>query len=426
MSPSNAAGTEPQIHIVGTGLAGLSAALHLAQATRNIHVYDAAGHAGGRCRSYYDRELGCRIDNGNHLILSGNVILRDYLMLSDAEDTLTGPDASRFPFMDLRQDKRWVMQLNRGIIPWWVFNKNQRVPDTALSDYLSVLRVLRAKPQETVAELTRHTGMLYERFWEPLCISVLNITPELGSAQLLGTVLAQSFALGGAACRPLFPRDGMSETFVDPCLQKLATLGINPRFNSRLQKISFADGRAHTLHFGEADITLAPQDWLILAVPPWVASTLLPDLLAPTQFCSIINAHFRLAPPAKAEPFAGLVGGVAEWVFTRSDTMSVTVSAAERYADWTGDQLIAAIWRDVARYYRLDANAIPPHRIVKEKRATFAATPQQNTLRPKARTNWQNVVLAGDWTQNELPSTLEGAARSGLRAAQLVTRWLAL
>ncbi len=418
--------TEPHIHIIGAGLAGLSTALHLAQATRNISIYESASHAGGRCRSYFDRELGCRIDNGNHLVLSGNVIMRDYLMLAGAEETLTGPADSDFSFMDARSGERWTMRLGNGAIPWWLFSKNRRIPDTKISDYLSVLRVMHAKPHETVAELTQHTGKLYERFWEPLCIAVLNTTPDIGSARLLGNVLSQSFALGGHACRPLFPRQGMSETFVDPCLAKLQTIGIAPHFGRRLQQIEFADGRASVLHFGNMVITPGPQDWVVLAVPPWVASELLPDLTAPTEFNSIINAHFRVDVPRKSPGFAGIVGGVAEWVFTRPGIASVTVSAGERYAAWSGSQLITAIWQDVARYFALDPATIPPHRLVKEKRATFAATPAQALRRPKARTNWQNLLLAGDWTQNELPSTIEGSIRTGLRAAQMITRWLGL
>jgi len=418
--------TEPHVHIIGAGLAGLSAALHLAQATQNISLYESTSHAGGRCRSYYDRELGCRIDNGNHLVLSGNVIMRDYLMLSDAEDTLIGPDDPVFSFMDLQHDLRWTLKLGSGVMPWWLFRKKTRIPDTKISDYLSILRVMRARPNETVAELTQHTGALYKRFWEPFCIAVLNTTPDIGSAQLLGNVLSQSFALGGHACRPLFPRQGMSETFVDPCLAKLETVGIVPQFNSRLQKIDFGNGRIRALHFGDKVVELKPQDWVILAVPAWVAHDLLPDLTAPNEYCSIINAHFRADAPRKGSGFVGLVGGVAEWIFNRPGIISVTVSAAERYNSWSGDELITAIWQDIARYYNLDATTIPPHRLVKEKRATFAATPAQAARRPKAHTNWQNLLLAGDWTQNDLPSTIEGSIRTGLRAAQMVTRWISL
>jgi uncharacterized protein with NAD-binding domain and iron-sulfur cluster len=66
------------------------------------------------------------------------------------------------------------------------------------------------------------------------------------------------------------------------------------------------------------------------------------------------------------------------------------------------------------------AGNLPPWQIVKEKRATFAATPAQDAKRPDARTRWPNVALAGDWVQTGLPATIEGAVRSGYRAASIV------
>ncbi|MGB4100454.1 MAG: hydroxysqualene dehydroxylase HpnE [Alphaproteobacteria bacterium] len=416
----------PHIHIVGAGLAGLSAALHLAQATRNITLHESAGQAGGRCRSYFDRELGCRIDNGNHLVLSGNTIMRDYLMLAGSEDTLQVAPHAEFPFMNLRTGERWLVTMNRGIIPWSLLSARRRVPGTRLSDYLSVLRVMHAREHETVAQLTNQYGALYEKFWEPLTVAVLNTPPETGSARLLGNVLAQSFALGGSACIPLIPKQGLSETFVDPCVAKLHSLGIQTRLNRRVHRLEFGEGRVTALDFGDMKIPLEPKDWVILAVPAWVAAELVPDLTAPDEFSSILNVHFRADVPQTAPGFAGLVGGIAEWVFTKPGIVSVTVSAAERHADRPAPELAALIWRDVASFFRLAAASVPPHRIVKEKRATFAATPRQNARRPKARTNWNNMLLAGDWTQNDLPATIEGSIRTGLRAAQMVTRWISI
>jgi hydroxysqualene dehydroxylase len=79
------------VHVVGAGLAGLTAAAALADAGRSVILYEAAPHAGGRCRSYFDAELGCRIDNGNHLLLSGNRAALDYLDRIGARASLEGP-----------------------------------------------------------------------------------------------------------------------------------------------------------------------------------------------------------------------------------------------------------------------------------------------------------------------------------------------
>ena len=74
------------VHIIGAGISGLSAAIRLANAGFKVHVHEATQQAGGRCRSYFDNELGCRLDNGNHLVLSGNVAIQDYLFLTGAQD----------------------------------------------------------------------------------------------------------------------------------------------------------------------------------------------------------------------------------------------------------------------------------------------------------------------------------------------------
>ena len=72
---------------------------------------------------FLDRELGCRIDNGNHMVLSGNVAVQDYLYLSHALDTMGGPGAPIFPFIDFSNGERWTIKMNKGTIPWWVFSK---------------------------------------------------------------------------------------------------------------------------------------------------------------------------------------------------------------------------------------------------------------------------------------------------------------
>src|SRR5579875_3444282 len=101
-------------HIIGGGLAGLAAALDLAEAGRPVSLYEAGPAFGGRCRSYFDRELGCRIDNGNHLLLSGNHAAMGYLDRLGARDRLGGPGVPMFPFVDLARGERWTVRPSRG------------------------------------------------------------------------------------------------------------------------------------------------------------------------------------------------------------------------------------------------------------------------------------------------------------------------
>jgi hydroxysqualene dehydroxylase len=408
-----------EAHVVGAGLAGLAAATALADAGRRVRLYEASGHAGGRCRSYFDAELGCRIDNGNHLLLAGNRAALDYLDRIGARDTLEGPLDAVFSFVDAASGERWALRPNRGAVAWWIGSPARRVPGTRAADYLAALALRRAAPAATVAEVLDPRHLLFRRLWQPLAVAALNTAAERGSARLFWRVLAETLGRGGAACRPLLPRVGLSETFVDPALRHLQTRGAEIRFGARLRGMTWAADRVGELVFDDGPVALAPDDIAILAVPDGIAARLLPGLTVPDAASPIVNAHFRGAAPAGSPPFVGVVGGAAQWIFRKAEVLSVTVSAADGIVDRPADQLCDLLWHDTAIAYRLPKAPMPPARIVKERRATFRASPDQLGLRPPPTTRWRNLLLAGDYTDTGLPATIEGAIQSGFAAARL-------
>jgi hydroxysqualene dehydroxylase len=408
------------VHVVGAGLAGLSAAVRLAGAGRNVVVHEAVGQAGGRCRSYHDPALDMVIDNGNHLLLSANHAALDYLATVGAQSGLVGPPAADFAFMDLARGDRWLVRINAGRLPWWIFDQHRRVPGTRPRDYLALARLLFARNDKTICETVTCAGPLYDRLARPLWVAALNTDPKEGSAALAGAVVRETLAKGGKACRPLIARDGLGPVFIEPTLRFLAQRGVAVRFGHRLRAIEFLQGKVTTLDFGEDKIAVGADDGVILAVPPVVAADLLPGLTVPTEFRAIVNAHFRVAPPANLAPITGVINGTVEWLFSFPDRLSVTISAADRLLDVPRDALARQIWDEVATIAGLP-KALPPWQIVRERRATFAATPVEDAKRPPAATDWRNLVLAGDWTRTELPATIEGAIRSGNRAADLIS-----
>src|SRR3569623_2358758 len=295
--PSSDSGT---VHIIGAGLAGLAAAVRLTAQGRRVAVHEATGQPGGRCRSYYDHVTGMVIDNGSHLLLSGNHAARDYLKAIGAEHLLEGPPSAEFDFIDLPTLKRWTVRFNDGQIPWWIFDKTRRVPATKARDYLGLLRLMFMSGDKPLSELVRCEGPLYERLLEPLFLAAL-----------------------------------------------------------------------------------------------------------------------RIEPPAGAPRMIGVVNGTTEWIFALPGRVAVTVSDAGELVDAPRTDVAQTIWNEVAKVLGLP-DTLPPWQIVRERRATFAATPEENAKRPQPSTRWRNLVLAGDWTDTGLPATIEGAVRSGHRAAELV------
>jgi squalene-associated FAD-dependent desaturase len=408
------------IHIIGAGLAGLSAALKLSARSDSVIVHEATAFAGGRCRSYYDATLGMTIDNGNHLLLSGNRAALDYLRDIGADDHLLGPAHAEFPFVDLASRERWTLRFNDGRLPLWILDTRRRVPGTGPLDYLPLWRLLRPAPGAAVGELIACDGLVYKRLVEPLLLAALNIDPPHGAARLASAVVRETLGAGGRACRPLIARDGLGPTLIGPALATLAQRGGGIRLEHQLRAVHFADDRIEALEFGGETIALSTDDAVVLAVPPYAAAALVNGLEVPNEFRAIVNAHFRIEPPAGAPPILGVLNGIVEWIFTFPGRVSVTISAADRLIDSARDVLAKSIWDEVASVTGLPA-ALPPWQIVRERRATFAATPAQDAKRPGAETRWRNLVLAGDWTDTGLPATIESAIRSGHRAAAVIS-----
>ncbi len=408
-------------YVIGAGLSGLSTAVHLAKSGNNIHLIEAANYGGGRCRSYFDQTLDQRIDNGNHLVLSGNRAVHDYLSIINALDTMWSPEHAKFPFVDLETGERWSVCPDKGLIPWSLFSKSKRVPGSSLSEYLKGLNFAMAGPDKTVRECLDAEGVLYRKFWEPLAVSVLNTNPSEASAELLWPVLRETFGRGERACRPLIAKEGLSESFVDPAIRYLGECDCTASFSSRLKFIEIRENKISALKLTDETITIKGKDRVVLAVPPNVASEMVPNLSVPDEFRSIVNAHFKLPSEIVAPvSFIGLVGGVGHWLFVRDKIASVTISAAEDYVDLTPEKLARMLWSEITQTLEMENVPLGEYRIVKEKRATFAQTPEQNRKRSGPKTSLAGVFVAGDWTATGLPATIEGSLRSGENAAQEV------
>ena len=337
------------VHIIGAGISGLSAAVRLANANFKVHVHEATQQAGGRCRSYFDAATNLTIDNGNHLLLSGNRHAVAYARSIGTEAGLVGPKRAQFPFVDLTTGQRWQLDLGDGRLPLWVFDEARRVPDTGLLDYLALMPLIWAGQSKLVGDAIPCEGTLYQRLVQPLLLAALNVDPPEGSAGLAGAVVRETLLAGGQACRPLIAREGLSAVLVEPAIKLLQDKGASIQFGHELREFGMSANRVGELKFGDDTVAVAPDDAVVMAVPPRPAASLLPGLKTPSKFRAIVNAHFRFDPPKDMPPILGVVGGLVEWLFAFPQRLSVTISNADRLVDMPREELAQAIWRDICK-----------------------------------------------------------------------------
>jgi len=415
-----------RLHVIGAGIAGLAAATSAAARGVPVTLWEAAPQAGGRCRSLDDARLGRRIDNGNHLVLSGNRATAAYLDRIGGRSEMHEIAPAAYPFVDLATGERWTLRPGRGPVPIWLADPARRPPGTRLGELGRGLGLLWAgRGRSAGAVLGDGTG--YARFWDPLVTAVLNTDPNAAAAHLMRPVLLETFARGEPACRPVIARTGLDDALVAPALRYLGARGAEVRLATRVDGFELAQGELRALHAAGERIEVTASDSVVLATPPWVTADLVPDHVPPADYSPIVNAHFALddaeatAPPA----LVGLVGGSAQWIFRRPGLASVTVSAADALVDRPADELARLFWPEVCRALELGDAPLPPFRIIKEKRATPRQTPAAAARRWPTRTAWRRLALAGDWIDTGLPATIESAVRSGEAAVRALWRGLA-
>ena len=402
-----------RVAVIGGGWAGIAAAVELTAAGTETTLFEAGRALGGRARGV---EIdGRQLDNGQHILLGA---YRETLALmrrvgADPDELfdrlpLQVIDSTGFrlalPRLPAPLNVAWGL-LTASAVDW-----KEKLETAWWMDGIK-RQGFRLPREMTVAEWlddAGQTGTLRRHLWEPLCLAALNTPAERASAQLFANVLRDSL---GSSRREdtdlLLPRVDLSQLLPEPARQWLRAHGAEIRLGSRVSKVTETENGIDIdgERFAAAIIATAPQH----AGALWAA--------AETQYAfePIATVYREFEPKMKsAFPLSNTLGGHSQWIVERSDgLLAFVLSGHGPWEDLDDAALVAA----------LDAeHAIPAggwHKVIREKRATFSAIP--GLRRSDFTTSSPRLFLAGDYTWSDYPATLEGAIRSGLRAAQGVS-----
>ncbi|WP_414472918.1 FAD-dependent oxidoreductase [Microvirga sp. M2] len=407
--------TAGRTHIVGAGIAGLSAALAITREGGEAVLYEAAPQPGGRCRTIRP-ERGFAHDNGTHVLFTANRHALNLLKTVGARDRWIEPERKGLPLYDTRTGR--MRQI--GLSPWSWLWRSHRPTGLGITDLARILRLAFSAQECPVASIIGDRPIM-DSLIGPLTIAVLNTSPDVASAQRLGLALRR--LMWPRASRLLVAGTGLGEDLVRPAVETLRVRGVPILAGQRLRHLVTSRDRVIGLSLTDRTVALSPDERVILALPPYEIGRLLPALPVPRRFEAILNVHFRL-PGSESPRFIGITGARSQWLLARRDHVSVTISAADATLNENAADLASAIWHEIApilSHIGIDASAArqPEARVVKEKRATIrqdATLLPQPPLRPLA-----NLALAGDWL-GALPATIESAVISGEEAAAVLER----
>lgn len=431
------------VAVIGAGWAGLAAAVALKQSGAQVTVFEASGTPGGRARGVNDSQLGT-IDNGQHLMLGAyaeSLALIKQLSPKRSEHELL----LRVPLTLESADGSFRLCAPRLIAPLHLVWGLSFARGLTISERASALRMAglirlkgwQAPANQSVRALLdqyKQSDTLIRKIWEPLCLAALNTPLEQACAQLFLNVLRDGLGGTRSGSDLIVPRVDLSTLWPTAAAQHVSM---------RVRHIV----RNLQIHEDGVDVDQERFDACVLAVPPYAARRILAECLddrnaavttlrqrlegfdyrAIATLTLQLEKSWSTPVPMMMLDENSALHQYGQWIFSRpdhSDQVTVVVSDAPDLLKIDRDVLVEAISTQIRTQCQHHPNAIdtlPPvihHRLIVEKRATFDA--RVGLHRPSATSPWPRLTLAGDWTDTGYPAVLEGAVRSGLRAAKIL------
>lgn len=432
-----------KIAVFGGGFSGMSAALHLSREGHEVHLHEAKAYIGGRAHSFTEPKYGLHLDNGQHIMMGCYHHCMEMVDLLHAGDRLDCLDAMAVPYHN-RDGSVSVLDSGHFPAPFHLLGALCTFDEVTWLDRLTMMRFaiavrLGAKPKahETVSDwLKRHgqTRRSIRALWEPFCIAALNEPINAASASLLHAVLVRSLFGNRKDSSIYIANVGLSDLYMPELEYFLTSTGGSVRQSSNVKTLHFNGSRVESASSGKG--LPIEADEYVSALPWRALKNLLPEdhpmtrKLDSIPSSPILALHILCDVEISKEMFVGLLDAKIDWIFNRTSQLkagdprylfSIIISAAYPFSKLPAKQLEAEMWAEINEFFPHTRGGKIEHSVLyKSLDATFAARPETEPLRIGAETSWENLHIAGDWTDTGLPGTLEGAALSGKRIAALL------
>ena len=389
--------------------------MHAVREKFNVNIFESSNLIGGRCRSFFEKKLNLEIDNGNHLVFSANENFYELCRLVDSCSTVKKLPPY-FQFYDLKNNHHWDFDFsNRGVMD--LFLNKKTIPNSNFIDFFSVLKFLFVAKQKTVKELVGNSK-IFSTLWDPLTLGVMNTSSELASARILSNVLKKTIFKGERYCHIYQPKKNWNDSIINPCKIFLNKSGCEINLKNILKKIEIKDNHVTELKFINKIVSVKKNDIVLLAIPPSNFIKFFPEFNIPQSYNSIVNIHFKISKKMRnhfPHQIIGFINSLSHWIFIKEKYLSVTISNANYLNNENSEDIAKKIWKEICSYLNI-RSTLPNYQVVKEKKATIVQSPDNFMAISKLNQLPSNLKIAGDWTQTNLPCTIEGSILSGKKA----------
>ena len=449
--------------IAGAGWAGLAAAVELSRYKIPVTVLESAKQIGGRARRVPFNDIDTTttlsksisestplvatdtsrfmgVDNGQHLLVGAYESTLSLLRILDVNEedafkrvnlSLTLLDGLKKTFSLKTPNLPAPLHLVWGLATATGLSLKHQI--SALQFYYRLAQQdFTLSEDETCASLFRRHGQpldVIKTIWEPLCLSGLNTPIEQASAEIFLRMLRETFAHTRHDSNLLLAQQDLSKIFPDPAMDYIERQGGSVQLGQRVKAL-------HINHDALVGLTLEDRSLkarhMILATPFQVTAKLcqasstttdIGDTLSQMQSNPICTVYLQYPENVTLQhDMVGMVDTISQWVFDRKiygqpGLMAITINGPGKHLSLNNTQVIDTVKSELANKFPHWPE--PQHTmVIREKRATFHCSVNINKIRPPNKTPVRGLWIAGDYTNTGLPPTLEGAVRSGIRAAR--------
>jgi len=440
--------TKKNIAIIGGGWAGLAAAVELCKHGCKVTVFESSPQLGGRARSISWNNIS--LDNGQHLMIGAYQQMLECLNTIEADTHQLFKQLPHRMLMLNSQNGETAFDLKLPTYPaplhllFGVLN----TPSLLLKEKILLLfrfNKLLNTPIETDLSVSEwlNRAKLPDSYrlnlLEPVCLAALTTHPQQASAKAFQSVLQQTFNAPAEFTDLLIPITDLGNVFPALAEKFILQQGGKINIHCKVQQLLHDNTQIHSIKVKDEIMSF---DQVILATPPAVSAKLLQNIPAckhiseqikQLKFEPVSTLYLQFKKPVSLPyPMLGLINGLSEWVFERApsghnDILAVVISAHGEHLNMSEDNLIKTVYDELSNVIE-NLPELLNSKLIIEKRATIQCHPDVDKNRPGIDTSLRNLKLCGDYVYIEennqpgLPSTLEGAVRSGVKCAQSILK----